>query len=90
MRIRRVLLLAGLAATASAIFAAAAFGSKALPGASYPWTQPGSAAPATCCTQPSFPFVAPGMTSPAAGSDYMWEQPGTAPVTTPFAQPPGT
>jgi len=88
MRIRRVLLLAGLAAIAVAIFATAALAKPMPPGSDYPWAQPGCAVVNTCCTQPVFAFGT--VVNPAAAAGYAWAQPRTAPVTTPFAQPPGT
>jgi hypothetical protein len=89
MRIRKVLLVVAPLTATAAVAASAAFASApALPGASYPWSQPGTALP-TICTQPAFVQVGtPAAQVGAPASSYGWSQPWAAPVVSADAQPP--
>lgn len=90
MRMRGVLL--ALLALGLAALVAVAAAAASLPGASYPWVQPGTAVPASVSVQPpaSVPIAVPSVqfAAPPAGS-YPWAQPGTAlPAGAPSVQPP--
>jgi len=88
MRFRRAVLLAVLAAAASALSAVGASASNPAVTA-YQWAQPGTAPVSVASAQPPawIPITptAPAVTIP--GSGYPWAQPGSAPVTVPFGQP---
>lgn len=88
MRSRKVLLVLVPTAAAALVAVTAAIGAP--PGASYPWTQPGTAPPAATCTQPpaSVPIVPVTPAAPVPGCSYEWAQPGTYALQTAVTQPP--
>jgi hypothetical protein len=89
MRKRGILLALLLALAALVVTAAAA---ASLPGASYPWAQPGTARAVTVSVQPpaSVPIAVPtAQVLPPPGATYPWAQPGaTRPAGAPSVQPP--
>jgi hypothetical protein len=89
MRTGRAVLLIALA-TAFAVAAGGASGSSGLPGAGYPWAQPGAAVVNAPSVQPPawIPITPAVVNTPLRGSSYVWAQPGTAVVSVPSAQPP--
>lgn len=88
MRSRKVLLVLVPTAAAALIAVGAAIGAP--PGASYPWVQPGTAAPAATCTQPpaSVPIVPVTPAAAVPGCSYEWAQPGALPLQAVSTQPP--
>jgi len=90
MRTGRAVLVIALA-TALSVAAGKASGANVLPGAGYPWVQPGAAVVESPFVQPPafVPITATVVVNtPLPGSSYVWAQPGAALVTVPFAQPP--
>jgi hypothetical protein len=87
MRTGRAVLLIAVAVV-FAVAAGRASGLSGLPGAGYPWAQPGAAVVNAPSVQPPARIpITPAVVSPPVSS-YAWGQPGTAAVSVSSAQPP--
>jgi len=73
------------------VFAAGA-PSSTLPGADYPWVQPGTAPTPVALVQPpaTIATTVPVLVGSVPGSAYAWAQPGMKAISVPFAQPPAS